>query len=239
MGKLSVVATPIGNLEDMTFSAVRVLKECDYILCEDTRVTGKLLKHYKIDSKMKRYDAYASEKVHKEILEDLVEGKHIALVSDAGTPGVSDPGVLLIQKIRTYGHPMSIIVVEAIPGPSAVTAAFSIAGLSGNQFSFLGFVPHKKGRQTFFKGLASYGHPVIFFESVHRIMKTLQSLVDLNQSNASVNRGINVIVIREITKLHEEVISGTPEEIKQYFEDNKDHQKGEFVVIVESQKPKD
>ena len=239
MGKLSVVATPIGNLEDMTFSAVRVLKECDYILCKDTRVTGKLLKHYKIDSKMKRYDAHASEKVHKEILEDLGEGKHIALVSDAGTPGVSDPGVLLIQKIRTYGHPMSIIVVEAIPGPSAVTAAFSIAGLSGNRFTFLGFVPHKKGRQTFFKDLASYKHPVIFFESVHRIMKTLQSLVDLNQSNASVNRGINVIVIREITKLHEEVVSGTPEEIKQYFEDNNDHQKGEFVVIVESQKPKD
>ena len=225
MGKLSVVATPIGNLEDMTFRAVRVLKECDYILCEDTRVTGKLLKHYKIDSKMKRYDAHASEKVHKEILEDLGEGKHIALVSDAGTPGVSDPGVLLIQKIRTYGHPMSIIVVEAIPGPSAVTAAFSIAGLVGNQFTFLGFVPHKKGRQTFFKGLASYKHPVIFFESTHRILKTLEALKE-EYPNRTLHIG------RELTKMHEEMLIGAPEAILSILETEPVRQKGEFVIIM-------
>ena len=131
-GALSIVATPIGNLEDITLRAIRALKEADYVLCEDTRVTGKLLKHYEIATKMKRYDAHASEKVHGDVLADLESGKHIALVSDAGTPGVSDPGVLLVSRAREAGA-----TVEAIPGPSAVTAAFSISGLTGNQFSFL------------------------------------------------------------------------------------------------------
>ena len=145
-GKLSLVATPIGNLEDMTFRAVRILKEADFVLCEDTRVTGKLLKHYEIEAKLRRYDAHASEQVHTQIIEDLLSGKKLALVSDAGTPGVSDPGVMLVQQARAAG-----IDIEVIPGPSAVTSAFSLAGVSGNQFTFLGFVPHKKGRETFFR----------------------------------------------------------------------------------------
>lgn len=223
-GKLSVVATPIGNLEDMTYRAVRVLKEAEYILCEDTRVTGKLCAHYEITTKLKRYDAHASERVHEEILVDLADGKHIALVSDAGTPGVSDPGVLLISRARQSGAR-----IDAIPGPSAVTAAFSIAGLTGNQFSFLGFVPQKKGRQTFFEGLKAYDHPVIFFESTHRIMKTLESLKIICEEDSTVNCTIHVG--RELTKMHEEMIVGKPEEVLAQLETEPVRQKGEFVII--------
>ncbi len=224
-GKLSVVATPIGNLEDTTLRAIRVLKEADYVLCEDTRVTGKLLKHYEIETKLKRYDAHASEKTHKEILSDLEEGKHIALVSDAGTPGVSDPGVLLVQMVRDRGAR-----IDAIPGPSALTAAFSIAGFEGNQFSFLGFVPQKKGRETFFKSLSTYTIPVVFYESVHRIEKTLSSLSEC------LNQDAEVVVARELTKMHEEIVAGTPKEVLAYFEENADHIRGEFVVIVNNPK---
>jgi 16S rRNA (cytidine1402-2'-O)-methyltransferase len=240
-GRLSIVATPIGNLEDMTFRAVRVLGEVDYVLCEDTRVTGKLLKHYGIEAKMKRYDAHTSEKMHEEVIADLEEGKHIALVSDAGTPGVSDPGVLLVQKVRTGRHPMSAslggegelgarIIIDAIPGASAVTAAFSIAGLVGNQFSFLGFVPHKKGRQTFFKSLAEYDHTVIFFESTHRILKTLESLEAEYGENSAMHRTITIG--RELTKMHEEVLVGSAQEILDILTTEPVRQKGEFVVIV-------
>ena len=217
---LSVVATPIGNLEDITLRALRILKEADYILCEDTRVTGKLLKHYDIDTKLKRYDAHASEAVHEAVIADLAAGKHIALVSDAGTPGVSDPGVVLVQQARAAS-----VRIESIPGPASLTAAISIAGLTGNQFTFLGFIPQKKGRQTFFALLPEYDHPVIFFESTHRIMKTLEALDDL-----SINR--RIVVARELTKLHEEVVHGTPAEVLAYFIEHPDHQKGEFVVIV-------
>lgn len=222
-GTLSVVATPIGNLEDITLRAIRVLGEADYVLCEDTRVTGKLLHHHGIDAKMKRYDAHTSEKAQAEILADLEEGKHIALVSDAGTPGVSDPGVLLVQSARFAGA-----LVEAIPGASAVTAAFSIAGIPGNQFCFLGFVPQKKGRQTFFESLSSFDRPVIFFESTHRIMKMLESL------SAVLPESI-LYVGRELTKMHEEMIVGSAEEVRNILEETPVKQKGEFVVIIRPQ----
>ena len=222
-GTLSVVATPIGNLEDITLRALRVLKEVDYVLCEDTRVTGKLLAHYDIKAKLKRYDAHASEKMHEEVLADLAEGKHVAFVSDAGTPGVSDPGVMLVARAREAG-----VRVDGIPGASAVTTAFSIAGIVGNQFSFLGFVPHKKGRKTFFESLATYDHPVIFFESTHRILKTLQSLAEL-----AVNQTVNCHIGRELTKMHEEMLVGTPQEILDILEGEPVRQKGEFVVICD------
>lgn len=219
-GTLSVVATPIGNLEDITLRAIRTLKEADYILCEDTRVTGKLLAHYGIDAKLVRYDAHASERVHERVLADLALGKRIALVSDAGTPGVSDPGVLLVARARAAG-----VRIETVPGPSSITAAFSLAGLPGNEFTFLGFAPQKKGRETFFRSLAPYGHPVVFLESTHRIMKALTSLVEhLPEAQ--------VVIARELTKLHEETVVGTPEEVQAYFEAHPDHQRGEFVVIV-------
>jgi 16S rRNA (cytidine1402-2'-O)-methyltransferase len=224
-GKLSVVATPIGNLEDITLRALHVLKEADYVLCEDTRVTGKLLAHYEIKAKLKRYDAHASERVHESIIHDLMEGKHVALVSDAGTPGVSDPGVMLVQKARDAG-----VTIEAIPGASALTSALSISGLMGNEFVFLGFVPQKKGRETFFKSLSEYGMPVIFYESPHRIMKTLESLMKTACEDSTSNRTIRVF--RELTKMHEEVVEGTPEEVFQYFTEHNDHVRGEFVVIV-------
>lgn len=222
-GTLYVVATPIGNMEDITLRALRIFKEAAYILCEDTRVTGILLKHYDITTPLKRYDAHTSEKVHEEIIADLQAGKHIALVSDAGTPGVSDPGVFLVKQLREQGG----IRIDAVPGPSAVTAAFSIAGLPGNQFSFLGFVPQKKGRQTFFTELLDYGHPVIFFESPHRILKTLESL------KATLSPETTVIVGRELTKLFEELVSGSAEAVLQYFIDHPDKVRGEFVVIVD------
>lgn len=220
-GKLSVVATPIGNLEDITLRAIRILKEADYILCEDTRVTGKLCSHYEIVTPLRRYDAHASEQSHENILADLHEGKRIALVSDAGTPGVSDPGVLLVQKVRLEG-----IVIEAIPGPSAVTTAISIAGLTGNQFSFLGFVPQKKGRETFFKSLEIFELPVVFFESTHRIIKTLEALRE-NLPNTQ------IYIMRELTKLHEEVLVGTAAELLLTLQEESVKQKGEFVIIVD------
>lgn len=220
VGKLSVVATPIGNMEDITLRALTVLGEADYVLCEDTRVTGKLMKRHEISAKLVRYDAHSTGRVSEQVLADIQEGKQIALVSDAGTPGVSDPGVLLVAATREAG-----LQIEAIPGASAVTAAISIAGLTGNQFSFLGFVPHKKGRQTFFADLELYDHPVVFFESTHRIMKTLQSLVELHPD-------ARVTIARELTKLHEEVVAGTPQVVLEYFETQPVKQKGEFVVIV-------
>lgn len=224
VGTLYVVATPIGNLEDITLRALRILREVDYVLCEDTRVTGKLLAHYEIQTPLRRYDAHTSEGVHEAIEADLAHGKKIALVSDAGTPGVSDPGVFLIARLREVGE----VKIEVVPGPSAVTAAFSIAGLSGNQFSFLGFIPQKKGRQTFFRDLELYEHPVIFFESTHRIMKTLESLALTLSDTAKISVG------RELTKMFEEMVQGTPQEVFAYYTAHPDKVRGEFVVLVQS-----
>jgi 16S rRNA (cytidine1402-2'-O)-methyltransferase len=221
---LSIVATPIGNLEDITMRALRVLRESDYILCEDTRVTGKLLAHYDIKKPLKRYDAHAGEHIHAQVIEDLSIGKNVVLVSDAGTPGVSDPGVLLIQRAR-----MAKMPIEVLPGPSAVTAAVSLAGITGNQFSFWGFMPHKKGRRTFFAHLIESQIPVVFFESTHRIMKTLESLVE-SVPDAKVYLG------RELTKLHEEMLVGSASELFDQLTNDSVKQKGEFVVIVENRK---
>tara|TARA_B100001989_G_scaffold236154_1_gene197886 strand:+ start:58 stop:732 length:675 start_codon:yes stop_codon:yes gene_type:complete len=221
-GKLSIVATPIGNLEDITLRALRTLKECEVVLCEDTRVTGRLLAHYEIKKPLKRYDAHASQSVHEQILSELQDGTHYALVSDAGTPGVSDPGVLLIKGAREVG-----VQIETIPGPSAVTAAVSLAGIPGNQFTFLGFVPQKKGRETFFKSLAEHAQPAVFFESTHRIMKALSNLNEMYPD-------VTVYIGRELTKLHEEMLIGTPAEITELLEAEPVRQKGEFVVIVEA-----
>jgi 16S rRNA (cytidine1402-2'-O)-methyltransferase len=223
-GKLSLVATPIGNLEDITLRALRTLRECDYVLCEDTRVTGKLLHHHGIKAKMHRYDAHTSGGSHEQIISGLEGGKHIALVSDAGTPVISDPGVLLIQQARAVG-----VLIEVIPGPSAVTAAVSLAGIAGNQFSFLGFIPHKKGRETFFKSLPTFDHPTVFFESTHRILKTLESL-HKHYPESQVYLG------RELTKMHEEMLIGTPAELITILEGTPVKQKGEFVVIFDEQK---
>jgi len=171
---------------------------------------------------MKRYDAHASAEVHTDIIADLQAGKHVALVSDAGTPGISDPGVLLVQQARTAG-----ILIEAIPGASSVTAALSIAGIAGNQCTFLGFVPQKKGRETFFKTLAAHVQPVVCLESTHRILKALTQLAE-HQPTATVSLG------RELTKMHEELLAGSAAELLTLLEAAPVKQKGEFVMMIDT-----
>ena len=219
-GVLYIVATPIGNMEDITLRALRIMGEVDYVLCEDTRTTGNLCKHHGIKAKLKRYDAHASMAVHGAVVADLLAGQSVALVSDAGTPGVSDPGVMLVRQARVAG-----VRVDAVPGASSITAAISIAGVSGNQFSFLGFVPSKKGRETFFKDLELYDHPIVFLEATHRIIKTLKSLT-ARYPTATLYLG------RELTKLHEEMLVGTPAEVLEILTNTPVKQKGEFVIVL-------
>src|SRR3990167_2567705 len=218
-GKLSIVATPIGNLEDITLRALRTLKECDVIYAEDTRVISKLLARYEISKPLQRLDAATEGKKAGEVLARLEAGGHVAFVSDAGTPGVSDPGARLVSLIRANGG----ITIEAIPGASALTAALSIAGLDSDAFTFLGFLPHKKGRQTALKKIASSEIPVVLYESPHRILKLLKELSDVGVQKVS--------VARELTKVHEEVVAGTPKEVAESLEKRK-AVRGEFVVIV-------
>ena len=162
MGTLSIVATPIGNLEDITLRALRTLKECDVIYAEDTRVISKLLARYEIKKPLQRLDAATENKKAKEILERLEAGKHVVFVSDAGTPGISDPGARLVSLIRANG---GIVKIEVIPGASALTAALSIAGVDTTEFTFLGFLPHKKVRQTALKKISASEIPVVLYES--------------------------------------------------------------------------
>lgn len=221
-GKLSMVGTPIGNLEDITYRAVRTLGEADVIFCEDTRVTGKLLKHYEINTPLKRGDAYAEKRIVELISNLISEGQHIAYVTDAGTPGVSDPGAVLVAGLR---ETCPECVIETIPGPSALTATLSVAGVTDSSFTFLGFLPHKKGRETIFKEIAASGRPIVFYESPHRIMKTLTSLVE----HAPQAR---VVLARELTKLHEECLIGTPSELLAILEGSPEKVRGEFVGVV-------
>ncbi len=223
-GTLSVVATPIGNLEDITLRALRTLREVNVVLAEDTRVTGKLLQHYGIATALKRCDAHAEAACAKEAILLLEEGKRVAYVTDAGTPGISDPGARLVRAVRDA---LPGAVIEAIPGPSSVTAALSIAGVTETPFSFLGFAPHKKGRETFFDTVAGAERPVVFFESTHRIMKTLDSLAKRLPPDRRVS------LAREITKLHEEVLRGSAAELLAQLSDDVQKQRGEFVVIVD------
>lgn len=224
MGKLSIVATPIGNLEDVTLRALRTLKECDVIYAEDTRVISKLLARYEIKKPLQRLDATTEIKKADEIITRLEAGEHVALVSDAGTPGISDPGALLVSLIRANRRMVEEIKIEVIPGASALTAALSIAGIDTTEFIFLGFLPHKKGRQTALKKLAESDVPVVLYESPHRIIKLLKEL-----ETSAVAR---VTLARELTKIHEEVISGTPVELLAHFAAHHDTVRGEFVVII-------
>jgi 16S rRNA (cytidine1402-2'-O)-methyltransferase len=221
MGTLSIVATPIGNLEDITLRALRTLKECDVIYAEDTRVISKLLARYEIKKPLQRLDAVTEVKKADDIIARLSEGERVVFVSDAGTPGISDPGARLVASVRERLPQASI---EAIPGASALTAALSIAGMDAGAFTFLGFLPHKKGRQTALKRLSASEIPVILYESPHRIEKLLSELGELAVSR--------ITIARELTKMHEEVLSGTPAEIQAHFAAHSDTVRGEFVVIV-------
>ncbi len=225
MGTLSIVATPIGNLEDITLRALRTLKECDVIYAEDTRVISKLLARYEIKKPLQRLDAATEDKKVKEVIGRLEEGEKVVFVSDAGTPGISDPGARLVAAVRAWAQGPSAWggKIEAIPGPSALAAAISIAGLPTDEFLFFGFLPHKKGRQTSLKYIASSLVPVVLYESPHRILKLLGEL-----AKAGVQK---VSVARELTKVHEEFLTGKPEEIAADLE-KRGAVRGEFVVIV-------
>jgi 16S rRNA (cytidine1402-2'-O)-methyltransferase len=225
MAKIFVVATPIGNLEDITHRALRILSEVDIILCEDTRMTKRLLDKYEIDTLTQSYHSHSSDEKHKKIISMLKEGKNLALVSDAGTPTISDPGVKIIDLIRKEEN-LEVEIIS-IPGPSAVTAALSVSGLPSSEFLFLGFLPHKKGRETLFKEITESKRTVVFYESPHRIIKTLDSLEN------ALGDEREVVVARELTKIHESTLRGTAPEIKAYFEAHSDEVRGEFVVIVE------
>ncbi|MDR3570867.1 MAG: 16S rRNA (cytidine(1402)-2'-O)-methyltransferase [Candidatus Pacebacteria bacterium] len=220
MGTLSIVATPIGNLEDITLRALRTLKECDVIYAEDTRVIAKLLARYEIKKPLQRLDAATESAKVNEVIERLEAGEKVVFVSDAGTPGISDPGARLVANIR---EALPEAKIEAIPGASALAAAISIAGLSTDEFLFFGFLPHKKGRQTSLKYIASSLVPVVLYESPHRIEKLLEEL-----SAAGIEK---VGVARELTKMHEEFLLGEPRAIAKDLTARK-AVRGEFVVIV-------
>ncbi|MEK7602484.1 MAG: 16S rRNA (cytidine(1402)-2'-O)-methyltransferase [Patescibacteria group bacterium] len=224
MGTLSVVATPIGNLGDITLRALDTLKQSDAIACEDTRVTSKLLARYDIQKPLLIYHARSGKLAADRILTLLAEGKRVALVTDAGTPGISDPGSALVHAVKE--RLSDEVRIEAIPGPSALTAALSIAGVPTHEFVFIGFLPHKKGRETTFKEIASEQKTVAFYESPHRILKALSSL----EKVLSTTR--RVVVLRELTKIHESVVSGTASEVAEYFTKHPTSVRGEFVVIV-------
>jgi 16S rRNA (cytidine1402-2'-O)-methyltransferase len=223
-GVLSVVATPIGNLGDMTLRGLETLRACDAIACEDTRVTAKLLARYDIQKPLLVYHAQSGKLATTRVLAMLGEGKHIALVTDAGTPGISDPGSALIAEVRARLD--GAVRIEAVPGASALTAALSIAGIPTNEFIFLGFLPHKKGRQTLMKEIAAMQRTAVFYESPHRLPKALAELA------AVLSPERTVTVMRELTKLYESVVSGSAQDMVTHFEAHAKEIRGEFVVLV-------
>jgi 16S rRNA (cytidine1402-2'-O)-methyltransferase len=226
MSVLYIVATPIGNLEDITQRAIEVLKEASLILCEDTRVTKKLLERYQIKTPTLSYHQHSKLEKIDYILGLLEKGKNMALVSDAGTPGVSDPGNKLINlAIKQLGN----LTIVPIPGPSAVTAAASISGFPMDRFLFLGFPPQKRKRRKFFEEVINSKYPVILYESPHRILKTLNEL-KFAQIRAQISENSRVVVARELTKKFETVYRGKIDEVLKKIE--KDKVLGEFVVVI-------
>lgn len=217
-GTLYIIATPIGNLGDITLRALEVLKSVDTILCEDTRVTAKLLAHYEIKKSLKSYHQHSNERTVNEIRIMLEEGKNLALVTDAGTPGVSDPGNHLVSKLIIY----HLSFITPVPGPSAVTTALSISGFPTDKFLFLGFSPHKKGRQKFFQEVTDAKYTVAFYESSHRIKKCLIELANV------IDKKRQICICRELTKKFETVYRGTIDEITKM----NISEKGEFVVVI-------
>lgn len=219
MAKLTVVPTPVGNLEDITFRAIRVLKEADLILAEDTRTTGFLLKHFEIQNKMLSHHKFNEHKTVSQLAERIREGENIALVSDAGTPSISDPGFMLVRECVQLG-----VDVECLPGATAFVPALVNSGLPSDKFCFEGFLPPKKGRQTRLKELSTETRTVIFYESPYRLVKTLTQLSENMGSDRRVS------VSREISKLHEETVRGTLAEVISHFSMN--DPKGEIVIVL-------
>ncbi|TAI47676.1 16S rRNA (cytidine(1402)-2'-O)-methyltransferase [Flagellimonas allohymeniacidonis] len=223
MGKLYLVPTPIGNLEDITLRAITVLKEVDLILAEDTRTSGKLLKHYEIPTPLQSHHMHNEHKTLSSLVEKLKGGTTMALISDAGTPAISDPGFLLTRACVENG-----IEVECLPGATAFVPALVNSGLPNDRFVFEGFLPIKKGRQTRLEFLSQESRTMVFYESPHKLIKTLTQFVEYFGAN---RRGS---VSRELTKLYEETVRGTLEEILEHF--NQNPPKGEIVIVVEGRK---
>jgi len=221
MNKLFIVGTPIGNLEDITLRALSTLKKVDLILCEDTRVAKKLLNHYDIKTPVQSYHQHSNSKKINYIINLLKQGNNLALISDSGTPGVSDPGSKLINELINNDL-ASKIEITPIPGSNAAISIASISGFPMNKFLFLGFPPHKKGRKKFFKNIADSKYPVIIYESPHRIMKTLKELAEFEN--------FNVVIGRELTKKFETIYRGGVEEVIEQIE--KEKIRGEFVIII-------
>lgn len=219
MGKLYLVPTPIGNLEDMTFRAIKVLKEVDLILAEDTRTSGKLLKHFEISTHMHSHHMHNEHKTVENIIKRIQAGENIALISDAGTPAISDPGFLLTRACVENN-----IEVDCLPGATAFVPALVNSGLPNDKFIFEGFLPEKKGRQTRYLALAEETRTMILYVSPHKLVKTLAEFVQYFGNDRQVS------VSREISKLHEETVRGTAEEVLKHFEIKPP--KGEIVVIV-------
>lgn len=219
MGKLYIIPTPVGNLEDMTFRAIRLLREAGLILAEDTRTTGILLKHFDIQNKMQSYHKFNEHKAVSHIVERLNAGENIALVSDAGTPGISDPGFLVVRECVKAG-----IEVECLPGATAFVPALVASGIPSDRFCFEGFLPQKKGRMTRLKMLAEEPRTIVFYESPHRVVKALTQLTEYFGEERY------AATCREISKVYEEVRRGTLKELISHFSVNEP--RGEFVIVV-------
>tara|TARA_B110000211_G_C14072169_1_gene550467 strand:+ start:1973 stop:2644 length:672 start_codon:yes stop_codon:yes gene_type:complete len=223
MGKLILIPTPIGNLGDITLRAIECIKSVDILLVEDTRKTGKLLKHLEIEKKMWAHHAHNEHHTTNSIIEKIKSGETIGLVSDAGTPGISDPGFLLVRACVNEG-----LTIECLPGPTAFVPALVGSGMPCDKFFFEGFLPHKKGRQTRLKFLATLPCTIILYESPHRLVKTLLQIKEF------IGGDREAVVVREITKIYETFQRGTVTELGDYFEKNPP--KGEIVIIVEGSK---
>ena len=219
MSKLTIVPTPIGNLNDITLRAIEVLKSVDVILAEDTRNSGKLLKHFDIDTRMASYHMHNEHKVVENLAQRIANGETMALITDAGTPAISDPGFLLVRQCVAKD-----IEVECLPGATAFVPALVNSGLPSDKFFFEGFLPHKKGRQTRLKFLAELPYTIVFYESPHRLIKTLTQIGEF----LGVNRQVSVS--RELTKMHEETVRGTINEVIEHY--NSNVLKGEIVIVV-------
>lgn len=219
MSKLTLVPTPVGNLGDMTFRAVEVLKAVSVVLAEDTRTSSKLLRHYGIDTPLRAFHQHNEHKVLDRVVEEILSGTEMALVTDAGTPGISDPGFLLVRACVEQ-H----IKVECLPGATAIIPALAVSGLPLDRFYFEGFLPHKKGRQKRLEALTSSNATSVLYESPHRVIKLLEQLSAIAGPDRLVS------VSREISKLHEETVRGTVEEVLAHFKTNAP--RGEFVVVV-------
>lgn len=217
--KLYIVPTPIGNLEDITLRAINVLKSVDVVLAEDTRTSGQLLKHLGISKPMHSYHIHNEHQSITRTIERILKGETMALVSDAGTPAVSDPGFLLVRECIKYG-----ITIECLPGPTAFVPALVNSGLPSDRFTFEGFLPHKKGRQTRMQNLVNEDRTMIFYESPHRLIKALQQFAEYFGADRQ------ACVSRELTKIYEENVRGTIQEIITYFSEKTI--KGEIVIIV-------